>query len=115
MPWLEPSDVPAARAWCELEVVSGQVYAALRLQGVVTREGEGRRLLDDYRKLRATQVVLSRELGMTPASRIAIKAGSTGAALDLVAAMARIEELPARETVEPEPESSSSGESEESN
>jgi hypothetical protein len=88
MPWLEPSDMPAARAWAELEYLAGQVYAALRAMGVLNKEGEGRRLLDDYRKLRQTQAVLARELGMTPAARIAIKANGTKAAVDLVAAMA---------------------------
>ena len=92
MPWLEPSDMPAARAWAELEYLAGQVYAALRGFGVLNREGEARRLLDDYRKLRQTQVVLARELGMTPAARMAIKANGTKAALDLAAAMATAED-----------------------
>jgi hypothetical protein len=92
MPWLEPSDLPTVRAWAELEVLAGQVYAALRGFGVLNREGEARRLLDDYRKLRQTQVVLARELGMTPAARMAIKANGTKAALDLAAAMATAED-----------------------
>jgi hypothetical protein len=92
MPWLEPSDMPAARAWAEFEYLAGQVYAALRGFGVLNREGEARRLLDDYRKLRQTQVVLARELGMTPAARMAIKANGTKAALDLAAAMATAED-----------------------
>jgi hypothetical protein len=92
MPWLEPSDTPTARAWAEFEFLAGQVYAALRAFGVLNREGEARRLLDDYRKLRQTQVVLARELGMTPAARMAIKANGTKAALDLAAAMATAED-----------------------
>jgi hypothetical protein len=92
MPWLEPSDMPAARAWAELEYLAGQVYAALRGFGVLNREGEARRLLDDYRKLRQTQAVLARELGMTPAARMTIKANGTRAALDLAAAMATAED-----------------------
>jgi hypothetical protein len=92
MPWLEPSDFPTVRAWAELEILAGQVYAALRGFGVLNREGEARRLLDDYRKLRQTQVVLARELGMTPAARMAIKANGTKAALDLAAAMATAED-----------------------
>jgi hypothetical protein len=43
MPWLEPSD-------------TNRVYAELRNSGVINGEGEARRLLDDYRKLRQTQV-----------------------------------------------------------
>lgn len=97
MPWLESSDMPAARAWAELEYLAGQVYAALRGFGVLNREGEARRLLDDYRKLRQTQVVLARELGMTPAARMAIKANGTKAALDLAAAMAKAEDAEVEE------------------
>src|SRR5229473_1020728 len=87
MPWLEPSDMPACRAWAEMEYLAGQVYAVLRA-GIFNQKGETRRLLDDYRKLRQTQIVLSRELGMTPAARMALKANWTHAALDLAAALA---------------------------
>jgi hypothetical protein len=89
MAWLEPSDAPAVRAWCELEILSEQVYAALRALGVLNSKGEGKRLLDDYRKLRATQAIFSRELGMTPAARMALKATGTRAAFDIAGAMAR--------------------------
>ena len=89
MPWIEDSDRPTCRASAELEVLAPTVYLQLRDKGVLNGEGEGRRLLDDYRKLRSTQIALSRELGMTPAVRIAIKAGSTNAALDLVGLMAQ--------------------------
>ena len=88
MPWLEPADGPTVRAWCELEYLTNQVYAALRTYGVVNPSGEARRLLDDYRKLRQTQIILSRELGMTPASRMAIKASGKRAPFDLPGAMA---------------------------
>src|SRR5262249_23753641 len=86
--WFEKSDVPAVRAWCELEILSVQVYAELRQSGVVNAEGEARRLLHDYRQLRQTQAVLSRELGLTPAARMALKASGTKAAFDLASAMA---------------------------
>src|ERR1019366_8165782 len=85
--WLEPSDFPAVRAWAEFEYLAGQVYAALRAGSVINAKGEARRLLDDYRKLRLAQAVLSRELGMTPAARMALKATGTRAAFDLPAAM----------------------------
>src|ERR1035437_3250315 len=83
LPWLEPSDFPAVRAWAEFEYLAGQVYAALRAGSVINAKGEARRLLDDYRKLRLAQAVLSRELGMTPASRMALKATGTRTAFDL--------------------------------
>jgi hypothetical protein len=92
MHWLEPSDFPTCRAWAELEILAGEVYAALRMMGVINAKGEGRRLLDDYRKLRQTQALYARELGMTPAARMAIKATGTRAAIDLAAAMANGED-----------------------
>jgi len=93
MPWLEPCDLPACRAWAEMEYLCGQVYAVLASSGVFTPSGEEhpkittRRLLDDYRKLRQTQAVFARELGMTPAALMAIKASGTRAAFDLASAM----------------------------
>jgi hypothetical protein len=105
MPWIEPSDWPACRAWAEMEFLASQVYAALRGFGVLNRAGEARRLLGDYRMLRQTQVVLSRELGMTPAARMAIKASGGRAPLDLAAAMAHGEV----EDVETEPGKSGEG------
>ena len=54
-----------------------------------------RRLLDDYRKLRQTQAVFARELGMTPAARIVIKASGTRAAFDLASAMSSTWSMPA--------------------
>ena len=61
LPWLKPSDLPAARAWCEIEVLG-------RL-GFTTGQGEPRRLLTEYRQLRSTQLGYARELAMTPAAR----------------------------------------------
>jgi hypothetical protein len=96
MPWLEAVDGPTVRVWCELEYLSGQVYAALRSYGAVNPNGEARRLLDDYRKLRLAQAVFARELGMTPAARMAIKASGKRAPFDLPGAMAvgDVEDVP---------------------
>jgi hypothetical protein len=55
MPWLEPSDFPTCRAWAELETLAAEVYSALRTAGVLNADGDGHRLLDDYRKLRQTR------------------------------------------------------------
>jgi hypothetical protein len=89
MHWVEPSDFPMMRAWAELEVLATRVYAELRDQGVINAGCDTRRLLDDYRKLRATQITLSRELGMSPASRMAFRATGTRTAFDLAAQMAQ--------------------------
>jgi hypothetical protein len=34
MPWLEPSDIPCARAWAELELLGANVFAELITNGV---------------------------------------------------------------------------------
>jgi hypothetical protein len=89
MPWLEESDLPACRAWAELEILGAIVFTELASNGPLTPEREGRRLLDDYRRMRSTQLLYEKELGMTPAARMAIKASGTRAAFDLAAAMVR--------------------------
>ena len=92
--WIEPSDYPSVRAWSELEILCEQAYATLRTMGVVNSQNDSRRLVDDYRKLRATQILLTRELGMSPMSRRLIKADSDRAAFDIAqAASERIDGL----------------------
>ena len=62
---------------------------ALRKKGVLSVEGEGStRLISDYRQLRQAQTALTRELGLSPASRQAIRANGTSAALDLAGMLA---------------------------
>ncbi len=87
-PWLERSDIYVARRFAELELLASRAYQALRERAIVTDKGESRRLLDDYRRLVALQVVVARELGLSPAARAALKANNTNAALDLVGAFA---------------------------
>ncbi len=86
--WLEPSDFPMLRGWCELEILAESVYAAVRALGVLNQNGEARRLVNDYRLLRQTQAGIAAALGLTPAARQALKAGSRGAPFDLAAAFA---------------------------
>jgi hypothetical protein len=95
MPWLERSDLPACRAWAELEILGANAFSELLGTGLLNAEGEPRRLLTDYRQLRQIQLSYERELGMTPAARIAIKASGTQAVFDLVAAMANPDETEA--------------------
>lgn len=91
-PWIELSDAPILRRWCELEVLCSRAYAALRESGPTNADGEGRRLLNDYRMLVLAQNIIGRELGLSPAARMALKASGTNAALDLVAEFARTDE-----------------------
>ncbi|MGD0076542.1 MAG: hypothetical protein ABSD31_19750 [Candidatus Binataceae bacterium] len=88
LPWLTAADVPAMRGWAELEILSSTVFAILTKINVINGEGEPRRLLSEHRQLKLAQLAYERELGMTPAARMAIKANGTRAALDLAAAMA---------------------------
>ena len=55
MPWLEDAGILTARAWAEREMLSQRVYAELRDKGLINEQGDARRSLDDYRKLRSTQ------------------------------------------------------------
>lgn len=89
MPWIESSDLPACRAWAELEILGAYAFSELVGAGLLNAEAEPRRLLTDFRQLRQVQLSYERELGMTPAARMAIKASGTRAALDLVAMIAK--------------------------
>lgn len=74
-------------------------HTHLRREGILDAKGQARDLLNVFRLLRQSQLAYARELGMTPAARVAIKANGTRAALDLAAAMANAE---GAEHVEPE-------------
>jgi len=90
-PWLEDSDAPACRGWAQLEVLASKVYAELRDHGFLGAEGEPRKLLSEFRQIRQAQLSYERELGMTPAARMTIKASGTRAALDLAAEFAKMD------------------------
>ncbi len=89
MPWLRESDIPAARAWAQLEILSDLAFAHLRREGMLQTSGENkgepRKLLADFRSLRSVQIVYARELAMTPAARAAMKLNN--GLPDLAAAM----------------------------
>lgn len=89
MPWLEPSDTPAARAWAELEILGAHAFAELEKNGLLNANGDPRRLFTDLLRLRQVQVTYARELGMTPAARVALKAHAADVALDIVGRFAR--------------------------
>jgi hypothetical protein len=101
MPWLEEADIPTCRAWAQLEILADIAYAMLTRIGIISNnvKCEPRRLLKDYRQLRQAQLQYAKELGMTPAARMAIKAGGSRAPRDLAGLMANCDV----EDVEPEP------------
>ncbi len=89
MPWLQPSDTPALRAFCELEYLCAAISNALdKGKSLFDEKGNVRRLGHDYRIFRQTQATYMRELGMTPVARAALKASSAGEPLGLVAQFA---------------------------
>jgi hypothetical protein len=61
-------------------------HQVLRTIGIINGKGDPRRLQSDFRQLRQAQLAYARELGMTPAARMAIKATGTHAAPDLPSA-----------------------------
>lgn len=89
MPWLERSDRNALRAWCEMEFLCASIWLRLdRGNAMFDAQGNVKRLAHDYRIFRQTQTALTKELGMTPVSRMALRA-SGSSPNDLVADFAR--------------------------
>lgn len=89
MPWLDAADDPTCRAWAELEILGAYAFADLMERGLTNKKGDPRRLLTEFRQLRQAQLAYAEKLGMTPASRMALRVGdSRGRALDLASAMA---------------------------
>jgi hypothetical protein len=97
-PWLEVSDVPIARRFCELEVIVSLLYARIHQQGVFNADGEVRGLVDVHRRMTQTQSLLATQLGMTPQSRIAMQANSRNLDVDIEAALGRMEKVKAVST-----------------
>jgi hypothetical protein len=87
-PWFEESDLPACRAWAEMEVVASRVFAAIVEGDILNAKGEPKRLLDIHRAIRLAQLSYERELGLTPAARKALRA-SGKPAFDIIGEIAR--------------------------
>ena len=80
LPWLQPSDQAAVRAWAEMEILCANAAADLFTNGAL-KDGRPRDLLDAYRRLRRDQLQFAKALGMTPAARAEL--GLTLADMDL--------------------------------
>lgn len=72
LPWLTKSDLPAVRSWATLEFLGAKVFADLNTKGFTLANGEPRALLREYRQLKLAQLAYERELGLTPAARLAL-------------------------------------------
>jgi hypothetical protein len=93
MPWLEPADMPAMRAWAEMEIIGAALFNVLVEKGAVDENGRPRdHLLTHLRLYRQSQLAYESQLGMTPAARMTIKANGRRAPFDLAAAMAAPED-----------------------
>jgi hypothetical protein len=68
--------------------------------GLTNDQGEPRRLLTEFRQLRQAQLAYERDLGMTPASRIAIKSSGIRVTMDLPAQLARLDSGQTQETID---------------
>ena len=91
MPWLDPADDPACRAWAELEILGAHAFADLMERGLTNKKGNPRRLLGEFRMIRQAQLGYERDLGMTPASRMALRVDdSRGRALDAASEVQRL-------------------------
>src|SRR5436309_8722112 len=89
MPWLAAADLPACRAWAELEILGARAFAELEENGITNAAGEPRRLLGEFRQLRQAQLAFERDLGMTPAARMSLRVGDSRArSTDILTALA---------------------------
>ena len=85
----------------ELELIRLAVFSAITRTGLLTintetREVSVKRLVDDHRKIAMSQLVLERELRMTPLVRAQLQS-SGEQPIDLVTMMAQAEEPPEKE------------------
>ena len=76
-PWLKPSDLPAARSYCEMEILAKDMFAEIRANGRVYTDEQGnirsRVIIAEYRNLKRVSLAYARELGLTPVARKAFK------------------------------------------
>ena len=94
LPWLQPTDEPAVRAWAQAEILVTELYACLLTEGVVGGEGRVTGLLAEWRRTQEFKLRLEWELGMTPASRASLGVDvARGRALDLAAEIAEAQGL----------------------
>src|SRR5437763_8770453 len=94
MPWLRREHGPVLRQWAELEELRACCFAGLVHYGVLHNDAEThqlsvRRLAHDLRQIVQVQIVLERELLMTPAARAQMKAVGSGESPDDMLALQR--------------------------
>ncbi len=72
-PWLKLSDLPTARSYCEMEILTKDMFADIRANGRVYTDEQGnirsRSIVAEYRNLKRVSLAYARELGLTPVAR----------------------------------------------
>ena len=72
-PRLQPSDLPVARSYCEIEVMAKDIFADIRAKGAVFTDEEGnirsRSIVSEYRNMKRVSLAFARDLGLTPVAR----------------------------------------------
>ena len=83
-PWLAKEDIFLTRRFAQAEMLLDVIYGQLRDKGPLTKDGEAKRLVGEWRKLVQTQGMLANQLGLSPAARAALKADpSNPSAIDI--------------------------------
>jgi phage terminase small subunit len=72
-PWLQPSDLPVARSFCEIEIMAKDMFADIRANGRVYTDEQGnvrsRGIVAEYRNMKRVSLAFARDLGLTPVAR----------------------------------------------
>jgi|SRR5271156_3538492 hypothetical protein len=88
-PHLTQQDAPIVRRFCEFEYLLSLAIAEIkRRESPDMFNGANQNLLDNYRRFAQTQLQLANSIGLTPASRAALRIGKESSD-DIVAAFAR--------------------------
>lgn len=82
-PWMVNQDIFLIRRFCQAELLAEAIYARLRAEGVFTKDGEVKRLANEWRKLALAQLQLGSALGLHPQSRSALRNDSMPSAIEI--------------------------------
>jgi len=96
-PWLKQTDLPALKAFAQLERLSAEAYEKIRRDGLVRADGTPHPLLERFNSLRRTQALYLQMLGLSPGARRELLAGRERES-DVVEACAEYANGAAKET-----------------
>jgi hypothetical protein len=87
-PWIEQTDMIQARNLVQLEWIQRRLFEEVRVD-IKDAEGNIRPAVDQLRRNALAQSRIAESLGLTPATRQALKSSTANVALDLAAMMAQ--------------------------